>query len=280
MKKYLLVIPTLIIIFLTVFLPSLITLNYSFKNYNLTKPTEIKYIFFNNYINIFKDKEFLIALVNTLCIIIIVTFIGIILSIIFSLTLNKTNFFSPFLTAIIIIPLALPPLINGIMWKFIFFPNGLINKLLFNFNIIKEPILFTQNRLSFIIIISLIIIWKTIPFSSILILSNLQNIPKEYYDAIYIDGANKYQTFFKITLPLIKPSIIVSLMNLTTASISVFDEIIALNGYSYETQTLLVYNYSYTFNFLDFGYGSAISYIIMFFTSIIGYLYIKKGSYL
>lgn len=280
MKKYLLVIPTLIIIFLTVFLPSLITLNYSFKNYNLTKPTEIKYIFFNNYINIFKDKEFLIALVNTLCIIIIVTFIGIILSIIFSLTLNKTNFFSPFLTAIIIIPWALPPLINGIMWKFIFFPNGLINKLLFNFNIIKEPILFTQNRLSFIIIISLIIIWKTIPFSSILILSNLQNIPKEYYDAIYIDGANKYQTFFKITLPLIKPSIIVSLMNLTTASISVFDEIIALNGYSYETQTLLVYNYSYTFNFLDFGYGSAISYIIMFFTSIIGYLYIKKGSYL
>lgn len=280
MKKYLLVIPTLIIIFLTVFLPSLITLNYSFKNYNLTKPTEIKYIFFNNYINIFKDKEFIIALVNTLCIIIIVTFIGIILSIIFSLTLNKTNFFSPFLTAIIIIPWALPPLINGIMWKFIFFPNGLINKLLFNFNIIKEPILFTQNRLSFIIIISLIIIWKTIPFSSILILSNLQNIPKEYYDAIYIDGANKYQTFFKITLPLIKPSIIVSLMNLTTASISVFDEIIALNGYSYETQTLLVYNYSYTFNFLDFGYGSAISYIIMFFTSIIGYLYIKKGSYL
>ena len=80
-------------------------------------------------------------------------------------------------------------------------------------------------------------------------------------------------------MPLLLPSIGVVLINLTTTALTIFDEVIAISGYQVEIQTLLVYNYSNTFNFLDFGYGSAISYVIMLISGIFGYFYVKNMAY-
>ena len=279
-KGIFLLFPSLILLLISVIFPVILTFRYSLKNYNLTEPYNEKFIWFDNYIKIFKDAHFYNALYNSVIILILVMIIGMAFSIIIGVVLNKKSKINPLLTALVIIPWAMPPIVNGIMWKFIFFPGyGFMNKILLKLHFINTPISWTDNRYLFLIVISIVVAWRIIPFSSLVILANLQNIPESYYDTVQVFGGTKLQSFFYVTLPLLLPSIGVVLINLTTTALNIFDEVIAISGYQFEIQTLLVYNYSNTFNFLDFGYGSAISYVIMLISGIFGYFYVKNMAY-
>ena len=279
-KGTLLLLPCLLLLLISVILPVVLTFRYSLKYYNLTEPQNEKFIWFENYVKIFKDPHFYNALYNSVIILIMVMIIGLVFSIITGLVLNVKSKINPVLTALVIIPWAMPPIVNGIMWKFIFFPGyGFMNKILMNLHLIKNPISWTDNRYLFLLVISIVVSWRIIPFSSLVILANLQNIPESYYDAVKVFGGNKLQEFYYVTLPMLLPSIGVVLINLTTTALSIFDEVIAISGYQFEIQTLLVYNYSTTFNFLDFGYGSAISYVVMILSGIFGYFYVRNMAY-
>ena len=279
-KGMLLLLPCLLLLLISVILPVVLTFRYSLKYYNLTEPQNEKFIWFENYVKIFKDPHFYNALYNSVIILIMVMIIGLVFSIITGLVLNVKSKINPVLTALVIIPWAMPPIVNGIMWKFIFFPGyGFMNKILMNLHLIKSPISWTDNRYLFLLVISIVVSWRIIPFSSLVILANLQNIPESYYDAVKVFGGNKLQEFYYVTLPMLLPSIGVVLINLTTTALSIFDEVIAISGYQFEIQTLLVYNYSTTFNFLDFGYGSAISYVVMILSGIFGYFYVRNMAY-
>ena len=279
-KGTLLLLPCLLLLLISVILPVVLTFRYSLKYYNLTEPQNEKFIWFENYVKIFKDPHFYNALYNSVLILVMVIIIGLVFSIITGLVLNVKSKINPVLTALVIIPWAMPPIVNGIMWKFIFFPGyGFMNKILMNLHLIKSPISWTDNRYLFLLVISIVVSWRIIPFSSLVILANLQNIPESYYDAVKVFGGNKFQEFYYVTLPMLLPSIGVVLINLTTTALSIFDEVIAISGYQFEIQTLLVYNYSTTFNFLDFGYGSAISYVVMILSGIFGYFYVRNMAY-
>ncbi len=279
-KGMLLLLPCLLLLLISVILPVVLTFRYSLKYYNLTEPQNEKFIWFENYIKIFKDPHFYNALYNSVLILVMVMIIGLVFSVITGLVLNVKSKINPVLTALVIIPWAMPPIVNGIMWKFIFFPGyGFMNKILMNLHLIKNPISWTDNRYLFLLVISIVVSWRIIPFSSLVILANLQNIPESYYDAVKVFGGNKFQEFYYVTLPMLLPSIGVVLINLTTTALSIFDEVIAISGYQFEIQTLLVYNYSTTFNFLDFGYGSAISYVVMILSGIFGYFYVRNMAY-
>ena len=279
-KGMLLLLPCLLLLLISVILPVVLTFRYSLKYYNLTEPQNEKFIWYENYVKIFKDPHFYNALYNSVLILVMVMIIGLVFSIITGLVLNVKSKINPVLTALVIIPWAMPPIVNGIMWKFIFFPGyGFMNKILMNLHLIKSPISWTDNRYLFLFVISIVVSWRIIPFSSLVILANLQNIPESYYDAVKVFGGNKFQEFYYVTLPMLLPSIGVVLINLTTTALSIFDEVIAISGYQFEIQTLLVYNYSTTFNFLDFGYGSAISYVVMILSGIFGYFYVRNMAY-
>ena len=279
-KGMLLLLPCLLLLLISVILPVVLTFRYSLKYYNLTEPQNEKFIWFENYVKIFKDPHFYNALYNSVLILVMVMIIGLVFSVITGLVLNVKSKINPVLTALVIIPWAMPPIVNGIMWKFIFFPGyGFMNKILMNLHLIKNPISWTDNRYLFLLVISIVVSWRIIPFSSLVILANLQNIPESYYDAVKVFGGNKFQEFYYVTLPMLLPSIGVVLINLTTTALSIFDEVIAISGYQFEIQTLLVYNYSTTFNFLDFGYGSAISYVVMILSGIFGYFYVRNMAY-
>ena len=279
-KGMLLLLPCLLLLLISVILPVVLTFRYSLKYYNLTEPQNEKFIWFENYIKIFKDPHFYNALYNSVLILVMVMIIGLVFSVIIGLVLNVKSKINPVLTALVIIPWAMPPIVNGIMWKFIFFPGyGFMNKILMNLHLIKNPISWTDNRYLFLLVISIVVSWRIIPFSSLVILANLQNIPESYYDTVKVFGGNKFQEFYYVTLPMLLPSIGVVLINLTTTALSIFDEVIAISGYQFEIQTLLVYNYSTTFNFLDFGYGSAISYVVMILSGIFGYFYVRNMDY-
>ena len=279
-KGMLLLLPCLLLLLISVILPVVLTFRYSLKYYNLTEPQNEKFIWFENYVKIFKDPHFYNALYNSVLILVMVMIIGLVFSIITGLVLNVKSKINPVLTALVIIPWAMPPIVNGIMWKFIFFPGyGFMNKILMNLYLIKNPISWTDNRYLFLLVISIVVSWRIIPFSSLVILANLQNIPESYYDTVKVFGGNKFQEFYYVTLPMLLPSIGVVLINLTTTALSIFDEVIAISGYQFEIQTLLVYNYSTTFNFLDFGYGSAICYVVMILSGIFGYFYVRNMAY-
>ncbi len=273
----LLLVPCALLYITTVFFPIFTTFSYSLENYVLTNPQDTRFVGWGNYAAILKDSQFHTSLINSALILCYTLILGLIISTLIALVLNRKTKISGILTAITIIPWALPPLVNGVMWKFIFFPgNGLANNLLLDAGIISSPISWINNRWAFLFILSIVVAWRTIPFCAIVILSNLQAIPKEYYEAFYLDGGSRFQAFKNITLPLIMPSLGIVLINLTTAAVNVFDEVIAMSGYQFQNQTLLVYNYTTTFNYLNFGMGSAISYITMILTGIFGYFYVRN----
>lgn len=274
---YLLLIPSMIIMIGLVVVPIISTFFLSLENYKLTEPQNKSFVGFENYIEVLKSTQFRYALVNTLFVVIIVIIISLVCSLGVALILNKKVRINGVLTAIAILPWALPPIVNGIVWRFIFYPGfGFMNKLLFYFGLINEPIPYTTNRFMLMFIIAIIVSWRVIPFCAIIFLSNMQSIPENLYMSSKIDGANKFQIFFKVTLPLLIPSFVIVITNITISAVNVFDEVIALSGYSDVGQTLLVYNYVNTFKFYNLGLGSAITYIIMLISGIAGYFYIKN----
>lgn len=273
---YWLVLPTMFIIVFTVLYPIFLTILYSFQKYKLTKPYERKFIGLQNYMDILGDNNFHNALINTGVVVGVVVILGTIFSFLVALILNRENKLTKILTAIAIIPWALPPVVNGLIWKFIFYPEyGLINKLLYRFNLVSSPILWLNTRYGALIIFGIIVAWRAIPFSSILLLANIKAIPEEIFEASQIDGVTEFQKIRHILIPLLLPTFIIVISNLMLTGVSVFDEVIALSGFKKLNETLMIYNYNETFSFFNIGYGSAISYAITIISGVLGYLYIK-----
>lgn len=269
--------PVILIISVFVYLPIGSTFFYSLYNLKLTEPENTEFIGLENYVKVFQDPKFLDSLFNTFYILLWVLAITLIVSFFLAIVLNKKTKLSPLLTAAAIIPWALLPVVNGIVWRFIFYPGyGLLNKLLMIFSVIDRPLDFTRGRFSTLIIVAIIVSWRVIPFCAIIFLSNFQSINPGIYEAAEVDGAGVFDRLWKITLPLSLPAMGVVVTHIIISSMNVFDEIVVLIGYRDMGQSLSIYNYSETFSFLNFGYGSAISYIIMMLTAVVGYFYIKE----
>lgn len=276
---YLLTAPAIIIMTILVFYPVAATFLYSLRKMKLTNPSDNSFVGINNYISILQSQSFLYSLQNTLIITVIVVFLCLLFGIMISLILNVDSKVKNILTAIAVLPWALPPVVNGILWRWIFYPGyGFMNKILININIIDEPIQWLSNRYSLMVIIAIVVAWRNIPFCSIVLLSSMKAIPETIYEAATIDGASKMQIFLKITIPLLIPAFGIILTFTSISAINVFDEIISLSGYSNLGKTLLLEDYITTFSFLDFGKGSAMSYIIMLIAGIFGLLYINNMS--
>lgn len=273
---YILVLPGIFIVITTILYPILLTLIYSLQFYKLTKPYDKKIIGLQNYIEIFKDLDFYSSLINTSIIVVVVLIIGVIFSFIVALILNREGKISNFLTAIAIIPWALPPVVNGVIWKFMFYPEfGLINKVLYYLGVVDGAILWLNNRYISLIIFGIILSWRVIPFCSILILANIKAIPDDIFEAAEVDGASTFYKIKDILIPILKPTFLIVIINLILTSINIFDEVVALVGFRKLGEPFMLYNYKQTFSFLNIGYGSAISYTLTLILGVIGLIYIK-----
>ena len=281
MKKkilpYLLLTPMILIMGVLVFYPIAATFSYSLKRWKLTAPNDIPFIGFENYINILKSDSFWYSLQNTLFILLIVLLGTTILGVLLSLFLNIEVKFSGVLLAIAILPWALPPYVNGILWRFIFNPGyGFMNKLLIGIGLVDKPIEWLNSRWTLLLVVSIVVIWRSIPFVALVCLAGRQSIPHVLYEAAKIDGGNARSIFRRITLPLMLPFIGIGITSTSVTAINVFDEIIALSGYSDLGKNILVESYLTTFSFLDFGKGSAVTYLVMFLAAILGIFYLKS----
>lgn len=273
---YFLILPSILILICTVLYPVFLTLMYSFQRYQLTKPYARKFIGTQNYVDILKDGNFYDVLINTGIVVGIILIVGIIFSFLTALILNRQNKLTNILTAIAIIPWVLPPVVNGVIWKFIFYPEfGLVNKILYYFNLTDSPILWLNTRYGALIIIGLIVAWRTIPFCTILLLANIKAIPEDIFEAAEVDGATTFEQIKSIMIPILFPTFLIVITNLVLTGINVFDEIVALVGFRKLGETYMIYNYNQTFSFFNIGYGSAISYTITIICGILGLIYVK-----
>lgn len=272
---YLLILPAMIIILCTVIYPVILTFIYSLQSYKITKIYDRKFIGLKNYLAILKDENFYSVLINTGIVIGVILILGVILSFILALILNRENKLTNIFTAIAIIPWALPPVVNGLMWKFIFYPEfGLLNKILYFLNFTDKPILWLNTQYGSLVIFGVIVAWRAIPFCSVLLLANMKAIPEEIFEAAQVDGASTYEQIKSIMIPILFPTFLVVVTNLILIGLNVFDEIVALVGFRKLGETFMIYNYSQTFTFLNIGYGSAISYLITILCGVLGYVYI------
>ena len=281
MKKkilpYLLLTPMILIMGVLVFYPIIATFSYSLKKWKLTAPGDIRFIGIKNYQDILQSDSFWYSMQNTIFILLFVVVFSTIVGCLVAAFLKIDVKWSGLLLALAILPWALPPFVNGILWKFVFFSGyGFLNKLLLGIGFISQPIEFLGGRWSLLLVISIVVVWRSVPFMALVCLAGRQSIPGELYEAAKIDGGSGWKIFRHITLPLMLPFVGVGLTSTSVTAINVFDEVVALSGYSDLGKNILMESYLTTFTFLDFGKGSAMTYIVMLFALILGIFYLRS----
>jgi len=239
---------------------------------------EKKFVLFENYKTLFKDKGFFQSLKFTILFIVASVPAEIVLGILIALVLNEVTPLSGFLRVAVLIPWAIPSVISARIWQLIYNYNfGLLNFILLKSGLTCTPINFLGTKLSSFVSIVIADIWKTTPFVSLIILAGLQTIPESIYDQAKVDGAGIFKRFFYITLPLLKGAITVALLFRTIDAVRIFDLIYILTGGGPGGSTTSLSLYGYKF-FLagDFGYGSTVSCILFVISLIFSIFYVKS----
>lgn len=234
------------------------------------------FVGFKNYLDVFADPRFQAAMWRTLLFVALSIALGITMSMIFALTLHKVIWGRRFFRGLSLVPYFVSGIATAVMFRFIFTTSGgFVNTVLAQFGIPAQSWL-GDPVLAFIVAI-LANCWFMVPFATLLLLGGLQTVDKDIYDAAAIDGANPVQTFFKITLPLIKPMLGVSLIWVSYISFSTFDIVLALTagGPLRATELVSLYMYELAFLRLNFGQGAVLMVVLLTFNTVLSLVYIK-----
>jgi len=195
-----------------------------------------------------------------------------------ALLLNRQVRGRGFFRASLLVPMMLPTVVVGVVWRLMLNPNfGAINGTLKQIGVNTESLTWTASpRLAFLAVIA-VDVWQWTPFVFLVLLAGLQAIPQEPYEAALIDGSSRWQTFRHVTLPLLKPAILIVLLLRTMDLLRVFDQIFILTegGPGFATETISLYIYRTAFRFFDFGYAAAMSFVLLGVTNVVSVVYLR-----
>jgi trehalose/maltose transport system permease protein len=236
---YYMVLPTLVVILAVAFYPILVSL---FNSLLLSIPGQPggQWAGLQNYGYMFQDSSFLTALLNTVIFTVVSVALEFVIGLAIAMAINRAFRGRGFVRAAILVPWAFPIVISAVMWRLMYQDQiGIINYVATSLGAIDQPIL-TNNTL---VMIGAIVsdVWKTTPFMALLLLAGLQTIPSDVYEAARVDGASKAQQFFRITLPLLKPTILVALLFRTLDSWRVYDLFWAMSDKQLESLSTYTY---------------------------------------
>jgi putative chitobiose transport system permease protein len=280
---YSFIVPAMSFLVVFLFIPLIAAIYLSFTSYDLVTAPE--WVGMENYDQLFSDPLFWRGLRNSF-IYLVVTPILIALSIGLAIVVNRkikgvylfrTLYYIPAVTSVVAV---------GMIFEFVFAePSGLINGLLLSLNIIERPINFLTHPDSTLISIMLVTIWRGIGFYMIIFLAALQNVPDELYEAAAIDGANRLQQHWHVTIPGIRPSIIFVAIISSISALKVFEEIWVMTdgsgGLLDSALTLMFYLYRQGFINLELGYAAAIAVVFSLITlafSIANLRYLERNN--
>ena len=203
---------------------------------------------------------------------------GLILGMAMALVLNARFPGRDFLRSIVLIPWAMAPVAVGVLWGWMFNGEyGTLNAILFDLGLISRPIHWLGDGDTAFNLVALVHIWNHAPLASLLILAGLQSMPDNLHHAARIDGAGPIQRFFKITVPWLRPMLLLIMILTTINSIMAFDLfwIMTRGGPGSATTVFSWMGYAYAFQFFKFGEGAAILYVLTMLCLVLAWLYLK-----
>lgn len=272
----LLLAPAAVLLSVIIVYPVLKLLYTSFFNLSLTSGMPAEFIGFENYQIMMEDPVFWQTTWNTVLITLITVPGALIMGLALALLANLPFRMQWTVRLSLLIPWALPLSFAGLIFAWFFNSEyGVVNDILNRLGF-EGVIWFNSPNLAFTAI-CLTIIWKTSSFMALIILAGLQTIPRSLYEAADVDGAGRVRQFFEITLPLLKPAIVIALIFRTITALQTFDipYMMTAGGPGTSTATLAMYIHQNTVSFLDLGYGSALAVVMFALSMIVTFVYLR-----
>jgi trehalose transport system permease protein len=221
---------------------------------------------------LFAKKDFNMAILNTIAVTIVGVSLQLVLGLFIAMALKYNFKGKGIVRSLVLLPMGVPTLVSGVTLLYIFGTQGYLNEFLYKLGIINKPIAWTSGGLKNIFVIAVADSWKVLPIVVLLLLAGLESIPTEVYEAGAIDGAGKWQTFFNITLPLLKPSITMTVILRAVDSFRIFELPKILAGRV--TPFLATFAYDeYSYN--NINASAAASTVLLIIIIIFMFIYLK-----
>ncbi len=279
---YLFVLPVLILLLIMYGYPLVKSIIMSMQDYKLTSVGDLAFNHFENFKKMFSDTDFLLLLKNSLIYVVISVVVQFFLGLLLALCLKDKFRGRGIYQSIVFLPWAFSSFVVGLMFRWSFNGEyGVVNDILMKLGIIDENVAWLGTPGLSLAVVIIAMIWMGIPFFGIMILAALQSVPEDIYEAADIDGCGMFRKFFSLTLPYIKPTIIMTVLLRTIWIFNSFDLIVIITGggpvnYS---QTLPSYMYSKAFSSYDFGLASAFGVLLIVILGIYATLFLKLSNY-
>jgi multiple sugar transport system permease protein len=244
----------------------------SVQQVDLRFPDQGGFVGLDNYVTVLTSSLWWEDVFNTLFITVITVAIEFVLGLAIAMVMYKAIFGRGVVRTSVLIPYGIVTVVAAFSWQFAFAPDsGFINGLPF---VADDMDWFGDRWTSFAVII-MAEVWKTTPFIALLLLAGLTTIDDGLYEAARVDGANARQRFFKITLPLLKPAILVALLFRTLDAFRVFDTIFVMTGGAQNTESVSILGYNQLISRLNLGLGSAVSVLIFICVLLIAFIFVR-----
>ncbi len=251
----------------------------SLYEWQLMPGRESRFLGVENYARAFRDPIFWVAMRNTVLYTLVTVPGQMILAMLVALALHRIVWGRTTFRTLYYLPVITSWVVVSLLFKFLFNSQaGLVNYVLTDFlHLVPRYIPWLQNPGTALVVIMTLGIWKGIGWSMIIFLAALQDIPEELHEAAAIDGANRWQRFWWVTLPLMRPTVVFVLVMLVIGGFNVFIPVYLITGGGpmHRTESILTYMYNQAFDFLDFGYGAALSYLLALIIFVLSFLQIK-----
>jgi multiple sugar transport system permease protein len=285
-RAYLLNAPALTVILLLVAYPIGYSFWVSLHRDNLKQPAAKRFIGLGNYTSLIHDDAFLKSLKVSALFVVVVLSLTVVLSLALALLLNESFMGRGVLRSLVLLPWAMPGVVNGLMWRTVFdAKTGALNGFLTSLGVIDSYQAWLSSSTGAFLLTALAQVWNTLPFAVIILLAGLAATPSELYDAAKVDRAGVFQRFRQVTLPwLLHPLLIVLILE-TMNSFRAFDTIYVLTGGGPgdATDTIALLDVRTVLTYTDFGLGSAYAWVITAITLVVSVGYVsllyRKGSF-
>jgi trehalose/maltose transport system permease protein len=261
--------PMLVILACVAGWPLVRTIWFGFTNANLADLHHAEWVGISNFLShdddgrwsgLLADPDWWRAVRNTVVFAIASVALETVLGMIIALVLNTPFRGRGLVRTAVLIPWAIPTIVSAKMWGWMLNDQfGILNHALMGIGILSHPVAWTADPHLALMAVVIVDVWKTTPFMALLILSGLQLLPADCFEAARIDGANPVQIFFRITLPLVRPAVMVAVIFRVLDALRVFDLIYVLTSNSSDTMSMSVYARQQLVDFQEIGYGSAAS---------------------
>ncbi len=219
-----------------------------------------------------EGSRFLTALFNTTFFTVATVLLETVIGVAMALVMHKAFRGRSLIRASILVPWAIPTAISGLLWNYAFEAGGVVNA----FFVPGDPILWTTDAWQAKVAVIIADVWKTAPFIGLLVLAGLQVIPAEVYEAAKVDGASAWRTFWQITLPLVKPALVVAVLFRVLDVLRMFDLPYTLIGPGKQSvETVSMLSFEQAIKFTNYGLASAYALALFFYTAVVAYVFVK-----